>query len=429
MASHNFNPQPEVYSRDQHPISRRHIDPDALKIMYRLLRHGCKAYLVGGSVRDLLLDKKPKDFDIVTDATPRRIKGLFRNSRIIGRRFKLVHVFFGGGKIIEVSTFRDLSDPIGTQENEEEAAAQVFRDNKYGTEITDAFRRDISINALFYNIGDFSLIDYVGGIRDLTDGIIRVIGDPDVRYAEDPIRMIRVVRHASRIDFKVEENCWEAIKRNHLLILHSAPMRLFEEFKKDLSSGYLLKFLRLMSHTPLLDDLLPELAHSDTLYDDRSPLAKYLGKVDELSLKGEPPSVAVILGILVSVLRADNSARPASVFRDEDDLASQVRSCFLKLAVPRREREKIQGVLSAWYYLETTPQDKIKFSRVNRREFFEDLIGFLGLMETDKNLLDRLEASRRRTPQTRPPPDRGKARQRFRKPKNFINRPKKLRVR
>ena len=168
--------KPEIYSRDEHPISRKDIDPDALKIMYRLIRSGFKAYMVGGGVRDLLLGKKPKDFDITTDATPRRVKALFSNSRIIGRRFKLVHVFFGGGKIIEVSTFRDFSDPPEGGEGEDGEVAQLAPDNKYGTEVTDAIRRDITINGLFYDLSTLSVIDYVGGIRDLSDRVIRVIG-------------------------------------------------------------------------------------------------------------------------------------------------------------------------------------------------------------------------------------------------------------
>ncbi|MCB0309961.1 MAG: polynucleotide adenylyltransferase PcnB, partial [Bdellovibrionales bacterium] len=191
---------PTIYSRSQHNISRSAIDKDALKIMYRLLRHNYEAFLVGGGVRDLLLEKEPKDFDISTDATPNQIRSLFRNCRIIGRRFKLAHIYFRGGKIIEVSTFRDESAPIDVQDDEElrRYGRDVKRDNRYGTAETDAFRRDITINGLFYDLSNFSVIDYVGGMSDLRAKIIRVIGNPDERFQEDPVRMLRVIRHAAR---------------------------------------------------------------------------------------------------------------------------------------------------------------------------------------------------------------------------------------
>jgi len=401
MASSVSIPSPEVYSRDQHPISRHNIDADALKIMYRLIRHGYKAYLVGGSVRDLLLDKKPKDFDIVTDATPRKIKVLFRNSRIIGRRFKLVHVFFGKGKIIEVSTFRDVGDPIGTQE--EEAGTQRLSDNKYGTEVTDAFRRDITINALFYDLKNFSLIDYVGGIRDLTDGIIRVIGDPHVRYKEDPVRMLRVIRHAARTDFRVEEHCWKAIATNHRLLLKSPPMRLFEELKKDFSSGYLLNFLRLLAKTDLLALLLPELTQAQpSLYENKSLLTRVLTAIDEKSLSGSPPPPAVVLSLIIIALRDNGSAEHASFFADLADLTAQIQKSFSNLAVPRRERERMQEILSSWYYLATTPPDKIKPAKVLQREYAADLRVFLELSGARPWMLEVLQEGHRKGSRTRP---------------------------
>src|SRR5512139_1081784 len=169
---------PIVISRDQHPISRRMIDEEALKVLYRLHRNGFLSYLVGGSVRDLLLGKAPKDFDVATDAHPHEINALFKNSRIIGRRFRLVHVFFKGRKIIEVSTFRSRSE----FEEVETEEGTVIRTESFGTPEEDALRRDLTINGLFYNIADFSIIDYVGGMTDLKCGMIRTIGNPDERF-------------------------------------------------------------------------------------------------------------------------------------------------------------------------------------------------------------------------------------------------------
>jgi len=164
---------PRILSRTEHPISRKNIDPDALKILYRLHNHGFLGYLVGGCVRDLLLGKTPKDFDAATDAHPRQIRELFRNSRLIGRRFRLAHVYFSGGKYIEVSTFRRHSE---FDSSNPETHPQS--DNTFGTPAEDAFRRDITINGVFYNIADFSLVDYVGGLEDLRRGVVRCIGDP-----------------------------------------------------------------------------------------------------------------------------------------------------------------------------------------------------------------------------------------------------------
>ena len=189
-----------IILRAEHPISRSMIDEEALKVLYRLHRHGFLAYLVGGSVRDLLLGKIPKDFDLATNAHPHEINALFKNSRVIGRRFRLVHVFFKGGKIIEVSTFRSRSEfeEIQTEEG------NIIRTDSFGTPAEDALRRDITVNGLFYNIADFSIIDYVGGMADLERQVIRTIGNPDERFLQDPVRMIRVIRHAVRTRFSIE---------------------------------------------------------------------------------------------------------------------------------------------------------------------------------------------------------------------------------
>ncbi len=217
---------PIIVKRSQHNITRKNIDQDALKVLYRLHRHGYKAYLVGGAVRDLLLGSRPKDFDIVTDARPGEMKKLFGNAFLIGRRFRLVHVRFKGGKIIEVATFR--REPHNDEED---------MHNTFGTPEEDAFRRDITINGLFYNIADFSIIDYVGGLADINDRQVRVIGDPVVRYAEDPVRIWRVIRHAARNDFEIDAASSAAIADYRDNLSECAGSRLFEELNKDLKSG------------------------------------------------------------------------------------------------------------------------------------------------------------------------------------------------
>jgi poly(A) polymerase len=221
------NLQATIIPRDQHPVSRKQIDSDSLKVLYRLHRNGYKAYLVGGSVRDLLLGRKPKDFDIGTDATPEQVKKLFRNGFLVGRRFRLAHIRFAGNKVIEVATFRRHPRPDELPKNPEEHFH--FVQNVFGSPSEDAFRRDFTINALFYNIADFSIIDYVGGLKDLEAKRLRVIGDPMVRFVEDPVRMLRAVEFASRLDFSMDVEIYEAIGRHKELLATAAPARMREE--------------------------------------------------------------------------------------------------------------------------------------------------------------------------------------------------------
>jgi poly(A) polymerase len=239
-------PTPTVFARPEHCLSRKNIDPEALKVMMRLHRHGYKAYLVGGSVRDLLLGRAPKDFDLSTDARPGQIRKLFNNCRIIGRRFRLAHIYFRGNKIIEVSTFRRPPPEPGTEEEEAGDAAKRG-DNTFGLPYEDAVRRDLTINGLFYDIGTFSILDYVGGMDDLKAGIIRTIGPPDDRFREDPIRMLRVVRHAVRTGFEIHPETHAAVVRNATLLEDSNRFRLQDEFQKDLEGPSFTYVLRLQS--------------------------------------------------------------------------------------------------------------------------------------------------------------------------------------
>ena len=258
--------------RAAHSISRKQIDPDALKVLYRLHQNNYVAYLVGGSVRDLLLGRRPKDFDIGTSAHPYQVKRLFRNCWIIGRRFRLAHVRFGT-KTIEVATFRRqvTAEELAAAE---EAAAElretpeegnagpdrlVHRDNTFGTPEEDAFRRDFTINALFYDIGTFSIIDYTGGLEDLRAGIVRSIGDPAERFQEDPVRMLRAVAMAARLGFTIDAPIDEAIAAHRGEIARSAPARLIEEFYKLLRSGASEQAFRMLAERRLLEPIAHEL--------------------------------------------------------------------------------------------------------------------------------------------------------------------------
>lgn len=223
--------EPVILAKPGHSILRRDIDPDALKILFRLYRQGFTSYLTGGAVRDLLLLKPAKDFDIVTDARPGQIKKRFANAYVIGRRFRLAHVHFSGEKIIEVSTFRRAADHVEEQSPEGENVPA----NPYGTPGEDAFRRDITINALFYDVITDTVIDYVGGLEDLARRTVRVIGDPAQRFMEDPVRIWRVLRHSARLGFTIEEATEKAIPSQVHLLCSCSGARLYEEFNKDLA--------------------------------------------------------------------------------------------------------------------------------------------------------------------------------------------------
>ena len=255
---------PVVIPRAEHHVSRKNISPAALKVLAILQREGFTAYLVGGGVRDLLLGRHPKDFDIATDAGPQQVRRVFHNCRLIGRRFRLAHVYLMD-ELIEVSTFRAAL----TEEDaaEEEAGPHfaardglIVRDNVFGTPEEDARRRDFTINALFYNLADFSVIDYVGGMADIRARVIRSIGDPLRRYTEDPVRMIRAVRFAAMLDCTIEPATYDALFARRDQLALAAPARLFEEIKKLLYCGRAEAVFDHLDRTGLFAILFPELA-------------------------------------------------------------------------------------------------------------------------------------------------------------------------
>ena len=268
--------KPVIIPRQEHPISRRSLSPNAVRVLYRLNDNGFTAYLVGGSIRDLLLGREPKDFDIVTDATPTQIKRLFRNCRLIGRRFRLAHLHFQD-EIIEVATFRsatqdeaDTGEAVPATVDAEEAGSRsrpprllknadgmVLRDNIFGTPEEDAVRRDFTVNALCYNIADFSIIDHVGGMADLEKGVIRTIGDPAVRFTEDPVRMIRAVRFAAMLGFGIEASTWQTVLEQSCTITKATPPRLYEEMLKLFLLGAGEKTYQMLRQAGLFAALFP----------------------------------------------------------------------------------------------------------------------------------------------------------------------------
>jgi poly(A) polymerase len=354
--------EPVVLAREAHSISRRQIDPDAVKVLYRLHHSHYTAYLVGGSVRDLLLGRTPKDFDIGTSAHPYQVKKLFRNCWIIGRRFRLAHVRFGT-KTIEVATFRRLlsAEELELPEAPPETAAPaadprvergpgdgdaldrlVHRDNTFGTPEEDAFRRDFTINALFYDIGTFSIIDYTGGLADLRDGLIRCIGDPRERFQEDPVRMLRAVAMAARLDFRIDPPIDEAIAVTRDEISHSAPARLIEEFYKLLRSGSSERAFQMLAERGLLEPISHELQVNakPALWRSLAALDAYRRRFD-----GIPDTLtnAILMGSLIVPLGHSLQSLSPSFHDGENRKEPRLSMGILPLA--RRDVERLRQIL------------------------------------------------------------------------------------
>src|SRR5262245_28081193 len=378
---------PRILPRPEHTISRKDIDPDALKVLYRLKNQGFLAYLVGGGVRDLLLSRRPKDFDIGTSAHPAAVKRLFRNCFVVGRRFRLCHVRFGP-KVIEVSTFR-------RQAPAEEGETLIRRDNTFGTPEEDAFRRDFTVNALFYDIASFSVIDYVDGLEDLQRRVIRTIGDPSVRLREDPVRMLRAVALAARLGFSIDRDTIEAIHALRGEIVKSSPARILEELYKILRQGASRKTFELLFEHGLLAYILPEA--DAAIREQAERLLGSLGRLDDYRNAGlaapDDLTNALLMGTLLVPLgvplrrvnaSADGGAEddgPRHDVRaeiealggeDEDELAG-ARSLSLPFA--RRDADRLRLVLAAQSRLREVHSSRVKHMLAGRGYLEEALRG------------------------------------------------------
>jgi poly(A) polymerase len=345
---------PVVVPRAEHAISRKQIDPDALKVLYRLHQNNFTAYLVGGSVRDLLLARRPKDFDIGTSAHPYQVKRLFRNCWIIGRRFRLAHVRFGT-KNIEVATFRRQLSAAELAAPEEPGTGvvvdelgdvdrMIHRDNTFGTPEEDAFRRDFTINALFYDIADFSIIDYTGGLHDLDARVIRSIGDPSERFQEDPVRMIRAVSMASRLDFAIDPPIDAAIAEHRSEIARSAPARLIEEIYKLLRAGASENAFRMLSERRLLEPIAAEMQRraGDALWRSLAALDTYRRRFEDTP---EWLTNAILLGTLLVPIGFD-LRQPPVVIREDGKPKKEPALSLGMLPLARRDIDRLRHLLS-----------------------------------------------------------------------------------
>lgn len=344
-------------------ISPQDISPAALKVISRLQRFGYLAYLVGGGVRDLLLGVRPKDFDVATSARPEEIAALFRNSRIIGRRFRLAHISYGD-EIIETATFRALPS-----EQEEGDDLLILDDNEFGTPATDADRRDFTINALFYDPQRDEVIDYVDGAEDLARRLLRTIGDPVTRFREDPVRMLRAVKFAARLDLEIEPSAAAAIRAERLQLSRAALPRLYEELSRMVRSGRAARSLGLLTEYGLLDLLLPEVAAplGRPIEAPARPLEALLRALDA---RPSPPPDGVIFAALfwplLEALLEGRSARWQAQHLTAI-IGSIVGPAAMRFHMPRAHMEAILAILDGQLYLTRRAAAESKKARASQK--------------------------------------------------------------
>jgi poly(A) polymerase len=388
-------------SAQKGPIDVDKIDADAQKVVRRLARAGFETYFVGGCVRDLLLGRRPKDFDVATSATPPEIKQQFRNSRIIGRRFRLAHVFFGQ-KIIETATFRsnpkapqDFGEE-GTEEGSEEEANLLIRhDNVFGTSEEDSRRRDFTVNGLFYDLEEQRIVDYVGGLEDLGKRLIRSIGDAGIRFQEDPVRILRALKFAARLGFDIDPADYAAILAHRGEIAKCAPPRVLEELYRLLRGGAARRSLELLDVTGVLGVLSADLATLLGREGDHEGAARLFGALDRLDAHvadGYVPSNSLILGLLTApfvhdALYAEDESGSIEII---EDITQPILD---SLRVSRRDSERLRQILVAQRRLGPSRRRRTRNAALARREFFPDALMLFELVhgETDPGVADELQ--------------------------------------
>ncbi len=370
-----------IITRDQHTVSRKLISANALRVLYRLRDAGFQSYLVGGAVRDMLLGIVPKDFDVATDARPEQIRQLFRNCRLIGRRFRLAHIHFGQ-EIIEVATFRGSGDGDADSET---PTGRLLRDNTYGTLEEDIFRRDFSANALYYNIADFSIRDDVGGVADIHARRMRMIGDPEARFREDPVRMLRAVRFAAKLGFTIDDDSARVIPKLAYLLGEVPPARLFDETSKLLLMGSAERSFDLLRSHGLLPALMPQVA--DALAgDDGDKVERFIRAALANSDARVAEGKSLTPGFLLAVLLWSNVQRVHATLASDggDTLLAWQRATDAvvgpfcqRVAVPRRLSFVTQDIWTLQQGL--TQRNRRRVTRVLTHPRFRAAWDFLAL--------------------------------------------------
>jgi len=368
--------QPIIRERSEHCISRADIDAEALKVLYRLSDAGYTAFLVGGSVRDLLLGRKPKDFDVGTDAYPADIRSIFRNCFLIGRRFRLAHIIFGK-KVIETSTFR--RQPEEKEKDAEKDGLYQFEDNTFGTPEEDAKRRDFTVNGLFYDIRTFAVIDYVGGLEDLEKRVLRCIGDPNVRFREDPVRMMRAARFAARLGFTIDPESSEAIHKYHSDILNASRSRVCEEIFRLFTYHSSSMAFRLMWRFGMLADILPHLSASiDASGGEDAPTWKYLSAFDALPVSETATNglrtACLYYAMVAERLAEEAKTAPGGRVNTQDTARDVVSEIAVRLCIPKVAFATAISLIDLQRRLKEMPRKDIRTYRFIRNEIFAEAL-------------------------------------------------------
>lgn len=377
----------KIFSRDYHNISRKNIDGDALRILYKLYRSGHTAYLVGGGVRDMLLNRTPKDFDISTSARPAQIRCMFGNSRLVGKRFRLAHIFCGRtGKIIEVSTFRRnpefINEPL---EGDDGDGSGIIPDNTFGCPEEDAKRRDFTVNGLFYDIGSFSVIDFVGGMQDLKDGVVRSIGDPEIRFKEDPVRMLRAIKFCAKLDFNMEKETWKAIYNNRRYINSASTPRVQEELMRLLEYDRAERSFELLLKSGLMTILTPHfLEYLRQARDGRvpsDPHCEYFWQTLELcdsmqiSRRGDRQLLAAVIGLplfLQAFDTAESRGADLNDFGDTSWISEAVGRCTECFGFCRHSQDKVTQYYNLLRRIVLYDSKKAKIKEITGKAYFAE---------------------------------------------------------
>ncbi len=393
-------------TRHERAIPESDIDADAAKVVRRIVRQGHAGYLVGGCVRDLLLGVRPKDFDVATSARPGQMRSLFRNCRIIGRRFRLAHILFGGGKVIEVATFRR-----GSESESAEQDLLIRDDNVFGTPHEDALRRDFTINSLFYDLERGEILDWTGGMRDIEARSVRTIGDPTIRFREDPIRILRAAKFSARLDLGIDPSTYDAMVAQRGELMRSARPRVLEEILRLLRGGAAHRSMWLLWETGALGVLLPEVA---AFLDDDSESARILWRslqaADRLKTEGRPLSDSALLGVLLGEPLRERITGNADPMVEIEGLLGGISD---RLGVPRRHRERIRIALAVQRRLEQPPRGKAV--HLARRDFIADALDLMEVRLIATEQPTALTEPWRELVRAGPPPDAPQPRARRRR--------------
>ncbi|MBV8803248.1 MAG: polynucleotide adenylyltransferase PcnB [Gammaproteobacteria bacterium] len=346
---------PYIIPRAGHPISRSNINRNALKVLYRLNEAGYGAYLVGGCVRDLLLGYKPKDFDIATNALPEDIRKLFKNCRLIGKRFRLAHILFGK-EIIEVATFRTHHENAPHEHHRKSQHGMILRDNMYGTIEDDVWRRDFRMNALYYNISDYSIVDYVGGLDDIQNRMLNMIGEPEQRFHEDPVRLLRAIRLTAKLNITIHPQTEEPIRKLHYLLEHVSSARLFQEVLKIFQEGFTLNTIHLLQKYNLFSQLFPATGSTLNSPHAKELLAVALASTDHRIKEGKTVSPAFLFAVLLwhpfvkHISQLENKKLPTFIAY-EKALQIVMKEQTERLAIPRIMQIAIREICILQYRL------------------------------------------------------------------------------